>query len=51
LLPKYLEDYAVKVNKMNPFTYMTYLLSHVRDVRVTLLTPDESNANELTQIG
>jgi len=51
LLPKCVEDYAIKVNKMNPFTYMTYLLSHVRDVRVTLLTPDESNANELTQIG
>jgi hypothetical protein len=34
---------------MNPFTYMTYLLSHVRDMCMTLLTLDESNANELSR--
>jgi hypothetical protein len=39
------------VNKVNPLTYMTYVLSHVRDKRVTLLTPDEFCASDLTQIG
>jgi hypothetical protein len=34
--------------KVNP---LTYVLSHVRDKRVTLLTPDEFGANDLTQIG
>ena len=42
---------SCKVNKVNPLTYMTYLLSHVRDRRVTLLTPDEFCASDLTQIG
>ena len=31
--------------------YLTYALSHVRDKRVTLLTPDEFNASNITQIG
>jgi hypothetical protein len=39
------------VNKVNPLTYLTYVLSHVPDKRVTLLTPDEFDANDLTQIG
>ena len=42
---------SCKVNKVNPLTYMTYVLTHVRDKRVTLLTPDEFCASDLTQIG
>jgi hypothetical protein len=48
-------DYSVvescKANKVNPLTYLTYVLSHVRDRRVTLLTPDEFLGSDLTQIG
>jgi hypothetical protein len=36
---------------VNPLTCLTYVLSHVRDKRVTLLTPDELNAGDITQIG
>ena len=45
---------SCKLNKVNPLTYLpylTYALSHVRDRRVTLLTPDEFNASNITQIG
>jgi transposase len=42
---------SCKVNEVNPLTYLTYVLSHVRDKRVTLLTPDEFHASDLTQIG
>jgi transposase len=40
-----------KVNEVNPLTYRTYVLSHVRDKRVTLLTPHEFHASDLTHIG
>lgn len=42
---------SCKVNKVNPLTYLTYVLSSVRDKRVTLLTPDEYLASYLTQSG
>ena len=42
---------SCKLNKVNPLTYLTYVLSNVRDKRVTLLTPDEFNASNITQIG
>jgi transposase len=42
---------SCKANKVNPLTYLTYVLSHVRDRRVTLLTPDEFLGSNLTQIG
>jgi transposase len=32
---------SCKVNQVNPLTYLTYVLSHVRDPRVALRTPDE----------
>ncbi len=35
----------------NNFVEQSLLLSHVRDKRVTLLTPDEFNASNITQIG
>ncbi len=42
------------MNRVNPLTYLTYILSHVRDPRVTLLTPDEyaeRNTTDLQRIG
>jgi hypothetical protein len=42
---------SCKANKVNPVTYLTYVLSHIRDKRVTLLTPDEFACSNLTQIG
>lgn len=45
---------SCKVNRVNPLTYLTYILSHVRDPRVTLLTPDEyaeRNTTDLQRIG
>jgi transposase len=42
---------SCKLNKVNPLTYLTYVLGHVRDKRVTLLTPDEFTASNITQIG
>jgi hypothetical protein len=32
---------SCKANKVNPLTYLTYVLSNVRNKQVTLLTPDE----------
>jgi len=42
---------SCKANKVNPLTYLTYVLSHVRDRRIPLLTPDEFPGSDLTQIG
>jgi transposase len=45
---------SCKVNRVNPLTYLTYILSHVRDPRVTLLTPDEyaeRHTTDLQRIG
>jgi transposase len=45
---------SCKVNRVNPLTYLTYVLSHVRDPRVTLLTPDEyaeQHPRDVTRIG
>jgi transposase len=42
---------SCKLNKVNPLTYLAYVLSNVRDKRVTLLTADEFNVNNITQIG
>lgn len=42
---------SCKANKINPLTYMTYLLSNVRNKNVTLLLPDEFDQNNITQIG
>jgi hypothetical protein len=39
------------VNKVNPRTCLTYVLSHVRDKRVTLLTPDEFTISNIAHIG
>jgi hypothetical protein len=42
---------SCKVNKMNPLTYLTYVLSNVRYKAVALLTPDEFTAANIAQIG
>ena len=42
---------SCKVNKVNPLTYMTYVLTNVRNKQVMLLTPDEFGASDLTQVG
>jgi hypothetical protein len=36
---------------VNPLTYLTYVLSNVRNKHITLLTPDEFTASNMTQIG
>ena len=42
---------SCKLNKVNPLTYLTYVLSNVRNKQITLLTPDEFTASNMTQIG
>jgi len=42
---------SCKVNKVNPLTYLTYVLSHVRDKRVTLWTPDEFTISSIATSG
>jgi hypothetical protein len=42
---------SCRVNKVNPLTYLTYVLSHVRDEQVKLLTPDEFTVSNITHIG
>jgi hypothetical protein len=42
---------SCKVNKVNPLTYMTYLLGNVRNKKITLLLPDEFTASAIEQIG
>ena len=42
---------SCKLNKVNPLTYLTYVLSNVRNKHITLLTPDEFTASNMTQIG
>ena len=42
---------SCKVNKVNPLTYLTYVLSNVGNKKVTLVTPDEFTASNITHIG
>ena len=42
---------SCKVNKVNPLTYLTYVLGNVRNKQVTLVTPDEYTASNITHIG
>ena len=42
---------SCKVNKVNPLTYMTYLLGNVRNRKITLLLPDEFGGSSVSQIG
>jgi hypothetical protein len=42
---------SCKLNKVNSLTYMTYLLSNVRNKAITLPMPHEFNQINITQIG
>lgn len=42
---------SCKLNKVNPLTYMTFLLSYVRNKAITLPIPYEFNQVNITQIG
>jgi transposase len=42
---------SCKANKVNPLTYLTYVLSSARNKSITLPTPDEFTATNLSQIG
>ena len=42
---------SCKANKVNPLTYLTYVLTHARNKSVTLPTPDEFTASNITHVG
>jgi hypothetical protein len=37
--------------KVNPLTYLTYVLGNVRNKRVALLTPDEFTVSNIAHVG
>lgn len=42
---------SCKVNKVNPLSYLTYVLENARDKSHTLLTPDEFTGSNIAQVG
>ena len=42
---------SCKVNKVNPLTYLTYVLERVRDKTVTIRTPDEFTTSNIAHVG
>jgi len=42
---------SCKANKVNPLTYLTYVLTHARNKSITLPTPDEFSALSIAQSG
>jgi hypothetical protein len=42
---------SCKVNKVNPLTYLTYVLSNIRNKSVALLTPDEFLDSNIAHVG
>ena len=42
---------SCKVNKVNPLTYLIYVLSHVRDKSVTIQTPGEFTTSNIAHVG
>jgi len=38
-------------NKVNPLTYLTYVLSNARNKAVVLPTPDKFTASNITHVG
>ena len=42
---------SCKANKVNPLTYLTYVLAHARNKSVTLPTPDEFTASNIAHVG
>ena len=42
---------SCKANKVNPLTYLTYILTHARDKSITLPTPDEFTVHSTAPAG
>ena len=42
---------SCKVNQVNPLTYLTYVLSRVRDETFTIQTPDEFTVSNIAHVG
>jgi hypothetical protein len=42
---------SCKANEVNPLTYLTYILSNARKKSITLPTPDEFTASNITHMG
>lgn len=42
---------SCKANKVNPLTYLTYILTHARNKSITLPTPDEFTASNIAHLG
>jgi transposase len=42
---------SCKANKVNPLTYLTYVLGHARNKSITLPTPDEFAASNIAYVG
>jgi transposase len=42
---------SCKANKVNPLTYLTYVLTHARNKSATLPTPDEFTESNIAQVG
>jgi hypothetical protein len=42
---------SCKSNKVNPLTYLTYVLANARNKSITLPTPDEFTASNIAHVG
>jgi hypothetical protein len=42
---------SCKANKVNPLTYLTYVLANARNKSITLPTPDEFTASDIAHVG
>ncbi len=42
---------SCKANKVNPLTYLTFVLTNARNPSVTLPTPDEFTASNIAHVG
>jgi transposase len=42
---------SCKANKVNPLSYLTYVLTHARNKSLTLPTPDEFTASNIAHVG
>lgn len=47
----YLLVESCKVNKVNPLTYLTYVLERVRNKIATIQTPDEFTTSNIAHVG
>jgi len=42
---------SCKANKVNPLTYLTYILGNARNKSITLPTPEKFTASNITHLG